>query len=90
MFLVTIGPFSAAFSAALAFFTTSAGRLDGPHRPIKETMLKSFRPTSAAVGTSGNAGTRLLLVTSKARSWPLDERRDHRRGVEHRVEPAAD
>ena len=33
-------------------------------------MLKSLSPASAAVGTSGNAGTRFSLVTSSGRNWP--------------------
>ncbi|MCY1237789.1 hypothetical protein D9M72_504980 [compost metagenome] len=34
-------------------------------------MLKSFRPLSASVGTSGNNGERLLPVTASALTLPV-------------------
>ncbi|MNR67383.1 hypothetical protein D3C85_1913390 [compost metagenome] len=38
--------------------------------PNIELTSKSFRPASAAVGTSGNASTRWGDVTASARSLP--------------------
>ncbi len=42
----------------------------GPYMPMNEMISKSFRPTSAGVGTSGSDATRLLLVTRMGRTLP--------------------
>ncbi|MNS53027.1 hypothetical protein D3C72_857700 [compost metagenome] len=49
---------------------TGAGVLAGATMPNMELTSKSFRPASAAVGTSGNASTRAGVVTANARSLP--------------------
>ena len=50
--------------------STSLGVPAGASTPNQVPMSKSFRPTSASVGTSGRADERRPVLTASARSLP--------------------
>ena len=50
--------------------TMSLGVAAGASTPNQVPMLKSFRPASCSVGTSGSALERVAVVTASGRSLP--------------------
>ena len=74
------GSCAALRKASMAAACTSGGVPLGAHRPYQVCTSYAGRPTSAALGTSGMAGLRLLPATISALMrpplmWPADEPR---------------
>ena len=66
----TAGSDMASLNAVFSTATMSRGMFGGPNKPNHGSILKSGKPASAMVGTSGAAALRFSRIVASARIFP--------------------